>query len=77
MFQVYLVIHIPPGILEVADKVSFFTPKFNQLFNDQVRKHADVIVAIFSAHEHTDSFKLYYKNGESDSSLLVIEITKL
>ena len=61
--KVYIVAHIPPGVLELPGTPMWFRENFNSKFNSILRKYADVITAVFSGHQHFDSFRIIYDNN--------------
>lgn len=61
-FQVFIIGHVPPGAFERAPRKKWFYPQFNKRYIAVVLKHADVITGHFLAHQHCDSFKIFYDN---------------
>lgn len=64
--QVHVIFHVTPGYLDIFP-IYWFRPEFNAVFSDLIRRHASVVVGIYSGHAHTDSFRLIYKNGTKRS----------
>ena len=63
--QVFLIGHVPPGAFERAPGKKWFYPQFNKKYIHTILKHSDVITGHFLAHQHCDSFKIFYdENGE-------------
>lgn len=58
--QVFIIGHVPPGAFERYPDKKWFYPQFNQRYIQLILKHADVIKGHFLAHQHCDSFKLFY-----------------
>lgn len=69
--KVHLITHIPPGVLEIDGSARWFTEQFNTRFNDLVIQYGDVIVGSYSAHQHLDTFRIFYKEGEPVLGMLV------
>lgn len=69
--QVFIIGHVPPGAFERAPGKKWFYPQFNKKYIEVILKHADVIAGHFLAHQHCDSFKIFYKNGVPRSSLFL------
>ncbi|KAI0216605.1 Acid sphingomyelinase-like phosphodiesterase 3a [Lamellibrachia satsuma] len=68
--KVHVIFHVTPGYLDIFP-IYWFRPEFNAVFSDLIRRHASVVVGIYSGHAHTDSFRLIYKNGKAVASVLV------
>lgn len=62
--QVHVMLHIPPGIFERTPHYMSFREQQNQRLNNIFREYGDVILGIYAAHFHYDSFRLYYNNGK-------------
>ncbi|XP_013405142.1 acid sphingomyelinase-like phosphodiesterase 3b [Lingula anatina] len=60
--KAYVIAHIPPGMSEEGH--SILRRQFNQRLNDLIIKHKKTIAAMFYGHQHTDTFKLWYDQGE-------------
>lgn len=60
--QVYVIGHVPPGFFEKKRNKPWFTPKFNKLYLDLIKKHHSVILGQFFGHHHTDSFRMFYSS---------------
>ena len=56
-------IHIPPGVYERSKHAMAFRPEYNARFNGLMRTYGDVILGIYAAHFHFDSFRIFYNNG--------------
>jgi len=70
--KVFIIGHVPPGAFERAPGKKWFYPQFNTKYIDAVMKHAEVITGHFLAHQHCDSFKIFYdKKGVPRSSLFL------
>ena len=63
MFQVHVMIHIPPGLFEATSHYMAFRPEQNTAFNELMREYGDVILGIYAGHSHSDTFRLFYKDG--------------
>lgn len=63
LYQVYIIGHVPPGFFEKKRSKMWFMPKFNKLYLDLIQKHHQVILGQFFGHHHTDSFRMFYSNG--------------
>ena len=61
-YQVFIIGHVPPGAFERAPGKKWFYPQFNRHYIATVLKHVDVITGHFLAHQHCDSFKIFYDN---------------
>lgn len=68
--QVFIIGHVPPGVFERAPGKKWFYPQFNKKYIDVILKHSDVITGHFLAHQHCDSFKVFYEKGISESSFV-------
>ncbi|XP_020632886.1 acid sphingomyelinase-like phosphodiesterase 3b [Orbicella faveolata] len=70
--KVFIIGHVPPGAFERAPRKKWFYPQFNKRYIAVVLKHADVITGHFLAHQHCDSFKIFYDNrGVPRSSIFL------
>ena len=58
--KVYLFGHVPPGMFERSRETSWFYPHFNTKFVQFIVNNSDIIAGQFFAHQHSDSFKLFY-----------------
>lgn len=58
--KVYLFGHVPPGMFERSVNTSWFYPHFNTRFVQFIIDNSDIIAGQFFAHQHSDSFKLFY-----------------
>jgi len=71
MMQVWIVGHMPPGVMGRSRNVLWMRPPFNQRFVDLLRQYHKVILAAIFGHEHTDGFRVVYVNGKSRHNLLI------
>ncbi|XP_019614981.1 PREDICTED: acid sphingomyelinase-like phosphodiesterase 3b [Branchiostoma belcheri] len=70
--KVFLIGHVPPGFFERSKGKSWFYPEYNRRYLQVVTRHADVIRGQFFAHQHCDSFKLFYDDeGRAVNSMLL------
>ncbi|KAM7439728.1 Acid sphingomyelinase-like phosphodiesterase 3b [Porites harrisoni] len=69
--KVFIIGHVPPGVFERAPGKKWFYPQFNKKYIDVILKHADVITGHFLAHQHCDSFKVFYEKGVPRSSIFL------
>ncbi|XP_019644210.1 PREDICTED: acid sphingomyelinase-like phosphodiesterase 3b [Branchiostoma belcheri] len=70
--KVFLIGHVPPGFFERYKGKSWFYPEYNRRYLQVVTRHADVIKGQFFAHQHCDSFKLFYdEEGRAVNSMLL------
>ena len=68
---------MPPGAFERAPGKKWFYPQFNMHYIAVILKHADVITGHFLAHQHCDSFKIFYDNkGKKTMTGLINDITQ-
>lgn len=58
LFQVYIIAHVPPGMFELGDSISWFYASFNKKYLDVMERYQDVIAIQLYGHEHTDSFRV-------------------
>jgi len=67
--QVYIVAHVPPGMFELGDSISWFYAAYNKKYLEVMEKYQDVIAVQLYGHEHTDSFRLQFdKEGMIEES---------
>ncbi|KAF2072539.1 hypothetical protein CYY_006156 [Polysphondylium violaceum] len=59
--KVYIVGHIPPGILDCIDL-------WSQQFYQIVNRYEDTIISLFFGHTHRDQFEVFYTNDTSYST---------
>ncbi|XP_077995416.1 acid sphingomyelinase-like phosphodiesterase 3b isoform X2 [Glandiceps talaboti] len=70
--KVYIIGHVPPGKFERHAGKSWFYERFNKRYIEIVRKFHDVITGQFYAHQHDDSFRLFYdETGNPVNSLFL------
>lgn len=62
--KVYLFGHVPPGMFERSRGTSWFYANFNTRFVQFIVDNSDIIAGLFFAHQHSDSFKLFYVANE-------------
>jgi len=55
--QVHLIIHVPPGVMEM-EGWKWFKEDYNRKFLWILRTYADVILAVYAGHQHQDTFRL-------------------
>ena len=61
----YIVAHVPPGMFELVEGMSWFYSEFNRKYLDILLRYTDVIRAQMYGHEHTDSFRILFdKEGK-------------
>ena len=58
----YIVAHVPPGVFELVDGMSWFYLPYNKKYLGILTKYASVIAGQMYGHEHTDSFRILYDN---------------
>lgn len=58
--SVYIVAHVPPGMFELVEGMSWFYSEFNRKYLDILLRYTDVIRAQMYGHEHTDSFRILF-----------------
>ena len=58
--KVYLFGHVPPGMFERKRNTNWFYLDFNVVLTQFIIDSSDVIAGQFFAHQHSDSFKLFY-----------------
>ena len=63
MFQVHLIMHIPPGILEGTDDAQWLTENTNKRFHVILRTYADIMLGMYAGHQHQDSFRIIHDFG--------------
>ena len=64
-FQVYIVAHVPPGVFELVEGMSWFYADYNKKYLNILQRYTDVIEAQLYGHEHTDSFRILFdKQGK-------------
>ena len=59
-----MITHIPPGVMEERGSPRWFAPEFNEKLVDILTSYGDVILAVYSAHEHVDAFRMIYNAGK-------------
>ncbi len=64
VLKVHLVMHVPTGVFEYPDNPSWLRTDDNDRLNAMIRDYSDVILGIYSAHQHFDSFRVFYKDGQ-------------
>lgn len=70
--KVFIIGHVPPGAFERAPHKKWFYPQFNRKYINVIMKHAAVISGHFLAHQHCDSFKIFYDStGVPRSSIFL------
>ncbi|CAH1274271.1 SMPDL3B [Branchiostoma lanceolatum] len=70
--KVFLIGHVPPGFFERYQGKSWFYPEYNRRYLQIIAGYADVIKGQFFAHQHCDSFKLFYDDeGKAVNSMLL------
>ena len=62
--------HVPPGVLEEDGAARWLEEGYNQRLNQIITDNADVIIGIYSAHQHFDSFRLFYKENNDEHGAL-------
>ncbi|XP_013408235.1 acid sphingomyelinase-like phosphodiesterase 3a [Lingula anatina] len=60
--KAYVIAHIPTGMQ--GKRVLMMRPHFNKRLNELIIKYKNTIAAMFYGHQHTDTFKLWYDQGE-------------
>ncbi|XP_053394460.1 acid sphingomyelinase-like phosphodiesterase 3b [Mercenaria mercenaria] len=70
--QVFIVAHVPPGMFELVEGMSWFYGDYNKKYLEVMEKYSDVIIAQLYGHEHTDSFRVQFdKEGRPISALFL------
>nr|XP_006821102.1 PREDICTED: acid sphingomyelinase-like phosphodiesterase 3b-like [Saccoglossus kowalevskii] len=70
--KVYLIGHVPPGVFERHAGKSWFYPQFNERYIEIITTYSDVIFGQFFAHQHVDSFRMFYDDqGDAVASLFL------
>ncbi|XP_078611064.1 acid sphingomyelinase-like phosphodiesterase 3b [Branchiostoma floridae x Branchiostoma japonicum] len=70
--KVFLIGHVPPGFFERSKGKSWFYPEYNKRYLQIIARYADVIKGQFFAHQHLDSFRLFYDDqGRAVNSMLL------
>nr|XP_028598576.1 acid sphingomyelinase-like phosphodiesterase 3b isoform X2 [Podarcis muralis] len=70
--KVYIIGHVPPGFFEKKRGKPWFREHFNQRYTKIIQKLHGVIVAQFFGHHHTDSFRMFYSNTGSPTSVMFL-----
>ncbi len=60
VFQLHVLNHVPSGI-HGLENTPYFRPEYHNRFNAIFRDNADIIIGMHAVHEHTDSFRMFYK----------------
>ncbi|XP_033107535.1 acid sphingomyelinase-like phosphodiesterase 3b isoform X2 [Anneissia japonica] len=69
---VVIVGHVPPGCFERSRGKCWFYPEFNAQYIEVIQQFHDVIAFQLFAHQHDDSFRLFYDDeGKAISSLFL------
>lgn len=58
--QVFIIAHVPPGMFELVEGMSWFYDDYNRKYLEVLEKYSDVVAAQLYGHEHTDSLRLQY-----------------
>lgn len=70
--QVYIIAHVPPGIFELVEGMSWFYAEYNKKYLEVLEKYSDVIAAQLYGHEHTDSLRVQFdKEGKPIGALFL------
>ena len=67
--HVYVFGHVPPGMFERKTNISWFYPHYNELFLEALSNHSDIIAGQFFAHQHADSFKVFYSDCSAENGM--------
>ena len=70
MLQVALLTHIPSGLQAMSFTTSFMRESAMTRYNQIIREYADVIVFATAAHEHYDTFRMFY---DDDGMILELQ----
>ncbi|XP_070571497.1 acid sphingomyelinase-like phosphodiesterase 3b [Ptychodera flava] len=70
--KIYIIGHVPPGVFERHAGKSWFYPKFNERYISIIRKYHQVIYGQFFAHQHDDSFRIFYDEQDRAVSSLLL-----
>ena len=70
----YIVAHVPPGVFELVEEMSWFYGDYNRKYLDVLQKYTDVIQAQMYGHEHTDSFRILFDEQGTVNQLIFAAI---
>ncbi|XP_071965754.1 acid sphingomyelinase-like phosphodiesterase 3b [Antedon mediterranea] len=70
--MVVIVGHVPPGCFERSRRKCWFYPEFNERYIGIIREFHDVITFQLFAHQHDDSFRIFYDNDGTPISSLFL-----
>ena len=70
----YIVAHVPPGVFELVEGMSWFYADYNRKYLDVLQKYTDVIQAQMYGHEHTDSFRILFDKQGTVNQLVFVAI---
>ena len=59
----YIFTHISPGLVEFLRSDNYYHPQYNGRFLELLQTYGEVILGVFTAHSHMDSFKMVYRHG--------------
>ncbi|CAK8693120.1 acid sphingomyelinase-like phosphodiesterase 3b [Clavelina lepadiformis] len=66
----YLIGHVPPGYYELVDYKHWYYLQYNEKYINVIKKYSDVISGQFFAHQHSDTFRLFYSDSGAPLSVM-------